>query len=182
MTGAFAAVFCLAFTVFNIFSLGLLGWRCRVRKQPLASRLLKTGLAAPTPPVSIVRPVCGLETHSELTLRSTFELEYPDYEVLFCVQKKNDPIIPLLEKLVAEQPEGRGHILIGDDPISPNPKLNNCFKGWQAAKHQFIVLADFERAGAKRLSPADAGSLHAHRRPGVLAPARRHAAGGARPP
>uniref|UniRef100_UPI003FD72D64 ceramide glucosyltransferase n=1 Tax=Rhodoblastus sp. TaxID=1962975 RepID=UPI003FD72D64 len=93
-------------------------------------------------PVSIVRPVCGLETYSELTLRSTFELDYPDYEVLFCVQKKNDPIIPLLEKLLAEHPEGRGRMLIGDDPISPNPKLNNCFKGWQAAKHQWIVLAD----------------------------------------
>jgi ceramide glucosyltransferase len=142
MTGIFAAVFCLAFILFNLFSLGLLGWRCRIRKQTLASRLLKTGLAEPTPPVSIVRPVCGLETHSELTLRSTFELDYPDYEVLFCVQKKNDPIIPLLEKLVAGQPEGRGRILVGDDPISPNPKLNNCFKGWQAAKHQFIVLAD----------------------------------------
>ncbi len=142
MIGIFAAVFCLAFILFNLFSLGLLGWRCRFRKQTLASRLLKTGLAEPTPPVSIVRPVCGLETYSELTLRSTFELDYPDYEVLFCVQKKNDPIIPLLEKLVAGQPEGRGRILIGDDPISPNPKLNNCFKGWQAAKHQFIVLAD----------------------------------------
>jgi ceramide glucosyltransferase len=142
MTGIFAAVFCLAFILLHFFSLGLTAWRCRVRKEPMASRLLRTGLPQTTPPVSIVRPVCGLEPYSELTLRSTFELDYPDYEVLFCVQKKNDPIIPLLKKLVAEQPEGRGHILIGDDPISPNPKLNNCFKGWQAAKHKFIVLAD----------------------------------------
>ena len=57
MTGTFAAVFCLAFILFNLFSLALLGWRCRLRKEPLASRLLKTGLAEPTPPVSIVRPV-----------------------------------------------------------------------------------------------------------------------------
>jgi ceramide glucosyltransferase len=83
-----------------------------------------------------------LETFSEQTLRSTFELDYPEYEVIFCVQKKNDPIIPLIEKLLSQQPEGRGRLLIGDDPISPNPKLNNCFKGWQAAKHQWIVLAD----------------------------------------
>jgi ceramide glucosyltransferase len=142
MTGTIAAVFCLAFTLFNLFSLGLLAWRCRFRRESLQSRMPATGFADPTPPVSIVRPVCGLETFSELTLRSTFELDYPDYEVLFCVQKKNDPIIPLLEKLVAEQPAGRGRILIGDDPISPNPKLNNCFKGWQAARHQIIVLAD----------------------------------------
>jgi ceramide glucosyltransferase len=142
MTGYIAAGFCLLMTLFNLFSLSLTAWRCRRRKEPLFSRLLATGLENPTPPVSIVRPVCGLETFSEQTLRSTFELDYPDYEVIFCVQKKNDPIIPLLEKLLAEQPAGRGRMLIGDDPISPNPKLNNCFKGWQAAKHQFVVLAD----------------------------------------
>jgi ceramide glucosyltransferase len=137
-----AAVFCLVMTLFNLVSLGIAGWRCRPRKQPLDQRLLATGLANPTPAVSIVRPVCGLETFSEQTLRSTFELDYPDYEVIFCVQKKNDPIIPLIEKLLSQQPAERGSLLIGDDPISPNPKLNNCFKGWQAAKHQWIVLAD----------------------------------------
>jgi ceramide glucosyltransferase len=142
MTGMIAAGFCLLLTLFNLFSLALAGWRCRSRSTPLASRLAATGMENPTPPVSVVRPVCGLETFSEQTLRSTFELDYPDYEVIFCVQKKNDPIIPLIDKLLAQQPEGRGRLLIGDDPISPNPKLNNCFKGWQAARHQWIVLAD----------------------------------------
>jgi ceramide glucosyltransferase len=142
MTGYIAAAFCLVMTLFNAFSLCLAGWRCRHRPNPLAGRLTQTGIDTVTPPVSIVRPVCGLETFSEETLRSTFELDYPEYEVLFCVQKKNDPIIPLIETLLAEQPEGRGRLLIGDDPISPNPKLNNCFKGWQAARHQWIVLAD----------------------------------------
>jgi ceramide glucosyltransferase len=142
MTGYIAAAFCLVMTFFNAFSLGLASWRCRRRPEPLAERLTQTGIDAVTPPVSIVRPVCGLETFSEETLRSTFELDYPEYEVLFCVQKKNDPIIPLIETLLAGQPEGRGRLLIGEDPISPNPKLNNCFKGWQAAQHQWIVLAD----------------------------------------
>lgn len=140
--GIFAAAFCLILTLLNLGSLALAQWRCRRRAEPLENRLATTGLVDITPPVSIVRPVCGLETFSEATLRSTFALDYPDYEVLFCVQKKTDPIIPLVEKLVAEQPAGRGRVLIGDDPISPNPKLNNCFKGWQAAKHPFIVLAD----------------------------------------
>ncbi|MBB4200652.1 hypothetical protein CCR94_00095 [Rhodoblastus sphagnicola] len=142
MTGMIAAGVCVALIVFNLFSLGVVLWRCRQRREGQASRLARTGLANPTPPVSIVRPVCGLEPHSELTLRSTFELDYPEYEVIFCVQKKNDPIIPLVQKLIAEQPEGRGRLLIGDDPISPNPKLNNCFKGWRACRHDFIVLAD----------------------------------------
>ena len=142
MTSTIALGFCLFFTALNLFSLAVALWRCRVRKEPLADRLRQTGLAAPQPPVTIVRPLCGLESFSEQTLRSTFELDYPEYEVIFCVQKKNDPIIPLAQSLIAAQPEGRGRLLIGDDPISPNPKLNNCFKGWQAAQHAFIVLAD----------------------------------------
>ena len=140
MTGYLAACFCLFLTLFHLFSLGMAGWRCRRRTVPLECRLRATGLENPTPPVSIVRPVCGLETFSELTLRSTFDLDYPDYEVLFCVQEENDPIIPLVERLLSEQPAGRGRLLIGDDPISPNPKLNNCFKGWRASLHQWIVL------------------------------------------
>ena len=111
-----AAVFCLFMTLFNLVSLGIAGWRCRLRREPLDQRLRATGLENPTPPVSIVRPVCGLETFSEQTLRSTFELDYPDYEVIFCVQKKNDPIIPLIEKLLSQQPEGRGERDVRTDP------------------------------------------------------------------
>ena len=172
-----AAGFCLLMTLFNLYSLSLAGWRCRRRKEPLETRLKATGIDGVTPPVSIVRPVCGLETFSELTLRSTFELDYPDYEVLFCVQKKNDPIIPLVEKLLAEQPEGRGRLLIGDDPISPNPKLNNCFKGWQAAKHQWIVLADSNVLAPKDYLQQMLARFTPEHRTGVLAPARDHAAG-----
>ena len=40
--------------------------------------------------VSIVRPVCGLENFSEETLSSAFRLEYPNYEILFCVAQPTD--------------------------------------------------------------------------------------------
>ena len=33
-------------------------------------------------------------------------------------------------------------ILTGDDRISANPKLNNCVKGWKAARHDWVILAD----------------------------------------
>ena len=33
-------------------------------------------------------------------------------------------------------------MLIGDDRVSPNPKLNNVIKGWEAAAHQWIIIAD----------------------------------------
>jgi ceramide glucosyltransferase len=109
--------------------------RCRPRPRNLP-------VPDPAPAVSIVRPLSGVETYSEDTLRSTFELNYPHYEVVFCVQRANDPVVPLTERLIAEHPQVPARLLIGDDPISANPKLNNCVKGWNAARHDWIVLTD----------------------------------------
>ncbi|MBL0951758.1 MAG: ceramide glucosyltransferase, partial [Pseudomonas sp.] len=39
-------------------------------------------------------------------------------------------------------PDADARLLIGDDVISENPKLNNCVKGWNGAKHEWIVLSD----------------------------------------
>ncbi|MDB5512346.1 MAG: ceramide glucosyltransferase [Enterovirga sp.] len=94
------------------------------------------------PPVSIVRPVCGIERFSEETLRAGFELDYPGYELIFCVARGNDPIIPLVRKMMNAYPTVRSQLIVGDEPISQNPKLNNCVRGWDAARHDWIVLAD----------------------------------------
>ena len=147
MTGYIAAAFCLFLTGFNLFSLGLAAWRCRRRPEPLAARLTRTGLDNPTPPVSIVRPVCGLETFSEQTLRSTFELDYPDYEVLFCVQKKTDPIIPLIRTLLAEQPEGRGQPADRGRSDQPQPQAQQLFQGLAGGAASMDRARRFQRAG-----------------------------------
>ncbi len=113
----------------------------------IAGRRLKAADAAPPeieekPPVSIVVPVRGIENFSAETLARAFRLTWPDYELLFCVAHAGDPIIPEIEKTAAAHPHVAARILIGDDRISANPKLNNCVKGWQAARHDWVVLVD----------------------------------------
>jgi ceramide glucosyltransferase len=94
------------------------------------------------PPVSLVRPVCGTESYCEETLRSSFELDYPRYEILFCAAQAYDPVLPLIERLIAAHPYIDARILIGDDRVSGNPKLNNVVKGWRAVSAPWIVIAD----------------------------------------
>ena len=94
------------------------------------------------PPISLVRPLCGLDNFVEPTLRSGFELDYRSYEIIFCVAHARDPVVPTVQRLIDEHPHVRARLLIGDERISANPKLNNCFKGWNAAAHEWIVLAD----------------------------------------
>ena len=93
-------------------------------------------------PVSIVRPVSGLEPFSRLTLGSGFRLDHPDYELLFCAHNAKDPVVPVVRALMAEHPHVTARLLIGDEGRSANPKLDNCLKGWAAARHDWIVLAD----------------------------------------
>ncbi|MBO0758487.1 MAG: glycosyltransferase [Bradyrhizobiaceae bacterium] len=92
--------------------------------------------------VTLVRPVCGIDNFVDETLRSSFTLDYPRYEVIFCVANAKDPVIAIVRQLIAEHPDVPARLLIGDERISTNPKLNNCVKGWAAAAYDWIVLAD----------------------------------------
>ena len=94
------------------------------------------------PPVTLVRPLCGLETFSARTLHASFTLDYPCLELLFCVARADDPIVPLARAAMAAHPHVPARLLIGDDPISANPKLNNMVKGWREASHPWIAYVD----------------------------------------
>ncbi len=69
-------------------------------------------------------------------------LDYPRFEVLFCVADGNDPVVGVVQALIAAHPEVSARLLVGEDRVSANPKLNNLEKGWQAARGEVIVMAD----------------------------------------
>ncbi|MFN4204842.1 MAG: ceramide glucosyltransferase [Agrobacterium albertimagni] len=100
--------------------------------------------AAPTPrpPVTLIRPICGLENNLERCLASSFQLDWPTYEILFCVARADDPAASLARRLMAEHPDIPSTLLVGEDPFSANPKLNNVVKGWRSARHDWIVMTD----------------------------------------
>jgi ceramide glucosyltransferase len=97
---------------------------------------------ASLPPISVLRPVRGLDPHDELTLRSSFTLAYQHYELILCCEDADDPIVPVIRRLMAEHPRVDAKLLIGRDTLSSNPKLNNLIKGWRAARHGWVVMAD----------------------------------------
>jgi ceramide glucosyltransferase len=136
MTTAFwAGLFCLVLTMVNLVSIGLAGARIhrRVRLPP------------PLPPVeavTIIRPVRGIEPFIEETLAAGFALDFPAYELIFCVEQPDDPVMDVIIRLMAAHPQVAARLLVGEDRISGNPKLNNCVKGWQAARHDWVILAD----------------------------------------
>jgi ceramide glucosyltransferase len=130
-----AALFCALATLFHLATVAIAALRCRHRSgQP-------RGLTG-QPAVSLLRPVCGLDAYPRETLESSFRLDYPDYEILFCAARDNDLAVPLVAALIAANRQVPARLLIGDDAGSVNPKLNNLNKGWIAARHDWIVVAD----------------------------------------
>ena len=136
-----AATFTVAVTIVQVASIVIA--ICRLR--PGAARRASPKQYPPvsrSPSVSIVRPLCGIDNYAAETLRSTFDLDYPQCEILFCVASAQDPVLPLVQDLIAGNPGSPAQLLIGDDRGSMNPKLNNVLKGWHAASHDWIIIAD----------------------------------------
>lgn len=131
----FVEAFCVVAAILHWTSIIVVGLRAR------ASSASQPHPGDP-PGVSIVRPVCGLENNIEATLRSTFALTYPRYEILFCVASERDPVVPLVNALIAANSGVPARLLVGDDRFSVNPKLNNLAKGWEAASYDWIAMTD----------------------------------------
>lgn len=109
--------------------------RCRKGVEPMPSE-------PGSPPVTIIRPVCGVEAYDALTLGTTFELDHPNLRLIFCCDRADDPAARLVQSLIAAHPHVRAELLIGRDPLTANPKLNNLLKAWPRIETDWVILAD----------------------------------------
>lgn len=130
-----AAIFAILALILHVASIITAILRCRPASRDLPE-------PAHAEPVSVAIPVCGLDNYAEETLRSAFRLNYPHYELLFCAARADDAALPVVRRLMADHPRIDARILIGDERISENPKLNNVFKGWREARHAWIMMPD----------------------------------------
>jgi ceramide glucosyltransferase len=130
-----AAGFCILTTGLQVIGNAIAAQRCRLRTRKLPP-------PHHAPLVTIVRPVCGVDNFARETLASSFGLDYPEYEIIFCVARDDDPVVDLVRELIAAHPGQRARLLIGDDRVGPNPKLNNVVKGFDAARGAWQIMAD----------------------------------------
>ena len=68
------------------------------------------------PPVSVLKPVHGLEARLKENIESFFRQDYPDYEILFAADEANDAALDVVREVCSRYPHVRSRILVTGTP------------------------------------------------------------------
>jgi ceramide glucosyltransferase len=93
-------------------------------------------------PISVLKPVKGVDVDLAANINSFFELDYPKFELIFSIADWGDLARPVIEEAIARHPRVRAQLIMGDVPIGMNPKVNNLIRSYNVAKHDLILISD----------------------------------------
>ncbi|MFN6219289.1 MAG: bacteriohopanetetrol glucosamine biosynthesis glycosyltransferase HpnI [Aphanizomenon sp.] len=104
------------------------------------------------PPVTILKPLCGIDQGTYTNLASFCQQDYPQYQIIFGVRSSTDPSIEVIEKLIQQFPEIDINLLVKDQIIGANLKISNLANAVTIAKYDILVIADSDiRVGSEYL-------------------------------
>tara|TARA_B100000676_G_scaffold304136_1_gene355821 strand:+ start:1176 stop:2330 length:1155 start_codon:yes stop_codon:yes gene_type:complete len=123
----------LSFAYVGICIAALLRFRARIRNVKESEF---------RPPITILKPICGMETNLEANLRSFCRQDYEDFQIVFGVHDNQDAAIPTIRRLIEEHPELDLSLVVDDRIIGSNYKVSNLANMFDSARHDIIVIAD----------------------------------------
>ncbi|MBW4518477.1 MAG: bacteriohopanetetrol glucosamine biosynthesis glycosyltransferase HpnI [Scytolyngbya sp. HA4215-MV1] len=94
------------------------------------------------PPVSVLKPLCGVDSSTYDNLASFCRQEYPSYQIIFGIQDACDPSLAVVKQLMEEFPALEIDFVVSDRQIGSNLKVSNLANAVVEAKYDILVLAD----------------------------------------
>lgn len=93
-------------------------------------------------PVSIIKPLKGFDENLRMNLLSFFTMNYPKFELLFCVVDQDDVAIEIVKNLMNLYPQVDTKLIIGGSNCGINPKVNNMNPAYKNSKYDLIMISD----------------------------------------
>ena len=93
-------------------------------------------------PISVLKPLCGVDEDLEANLETFFHLTYPDFELIFGVAGDTDPAIEVVKRLKTRYPTVKARLIVHDGQRGLNPKVANLRAMLEKGAHDVVVISD----------------------------------------
>ena len=94
------------------------------------------------PPVSILKPLKGIDPEIWESFCSHCEQKYPEFQLIFGVSDPADPAIEVVRKLQAKYPNLPIELIVCDRILGANIKVSNLVQMLPAARHELLLVND----------------------------------------
>jgi ceramide glucosyltransferase len=94
------------------------------------------------PPISILKPICGVDWELYENLISFCQQDYPKYQIIFSVRDSKDPSIEIIKKIIDRLPDLDLSLVIRDRTIGTNLKVSNLANAEVEAKYSILLISD----------------------------------------
>jgi ceramide glucosyltransferase len=92
--------------------------------------------------ISILKPLAGLDEGLEENLRSYFEQDYPEFEILFAARHESDAAVAIVRELLLQYPAVPARLILTGEPPYAHAKVFSLKCMFDEARHELIAMAD----------------------------------------
>jgi ceramide glucosyltransferase len=94
------------------------------------------------PPISLLKPLKGIDPGIYESFRSHCLQDYPEYEIIFGVSDPGDPAVEIVQRLQQEFPHLRIHLVICPEILGANVKVSNLVQMLPNARYEYLIVND----------------------------------------